>query len=277
MSRFSFRRILAGGLLGSTLTALGVVIAPAASAETALPRPVVSHTVVQANEYFSVSVTGCTARPGGSTPWLTITSPDGHVGDGALSPADGAFEFRELFGPNTPKGTYRLQVVCDDYVGKRTYPLTAITFGALPVPAECTTGCATVAPGQTLTPGGGVVPGEKRVLRLTGYLPFEKVRLVLHSTPQDLGTVDADASGTLTVLFTVPAGTPAGGHNLVVTRADGSTVSYPVTIAAAPAAAEPTLANTGADVTVPLVIGSALVLAGAGTIVAARRREGARA
>ncbi|CCG04593.1 LPXTG cell wall anchor domain-containing protein [Blastococcus saxobsidens] len=137
------------------------------------------------------------------------------------------------------------------------------------MPPECASGCATVAPGATLTPERAAVPGETRYLRLTGYLPLEQVTLVLHSTPQHLGTLTADAAGILTVPFTAPAGTAAGAHNLVVTRADGTTVTYPLTVAAA---AKPLLADTGADVTVPLVLGGVLVLAGAGTIVAARRR-----
>ncbi|WP_158544600.1 hypothetical protein [Blastococcus sp. TBT05-19] len=272
MSRLNLRRLLTGALAGAVVAGVGALAAPAASAAD-LPRPVVSHTVVQANEHFTVSVTGCTARPGGSKPWLTLTSPDTPLlGDGGQSYPDGSFEFREVFGPATPKGTYRIQVVCDDYLGQRSYPLAAITFGALPVPAECASGCATVGPGQSIAPAAGVVPGGKLALLLTGYLPLEKVRLALHSTPQDLGEDQADASGRMAFALTVPAGTPAGLHHLVVTRADGSTVRYPVTVAAAPAAARPTLANTGADVTLPLVIGGALVVAGAGAIVAARGR-----
>ncbi|WP_235003075.1 LPXTG cell wall anchor domain-containing protein [Blastococcus haudaquaticus] len=58
-----------------------------------------------------------------------------------------------------------------------------------------------------------------------------------------------------------------------MTRADGSVVSYPVTVAAG----GKQLASTGADVTAPLVGGLALVLVGAGAMVVARRRSGAAA
>ncbi|SOD92905.1 LPXTG-motif cell wall anchor domain-containing protein [Blastococcus haudaquaticus] len=71
----------------------------------------------------------------------------------------------------------------------------------------------------------------------------------------------------------MPAGAPAGAHTLKVTRADGSVVSYPVTVAAG----GKQLASTGADVTAPLVGGLALVLVGAGAMVVARRRSGAAA
>ena len=272
MSR-PYVRIATTVLAGLVLAAGALVVAPTASAAD-LPRPTVSHTTVKANEQFTVSGTGCVAGPGGVPPWVTITSPDTtEMGDGMLAQSDGSWSLTEAFSSGHPQGTFRLKVVCDDYQTQREYPLVPITYGELPVPAECAAGCQTVAPGTTLTPEKGVAPGEKRVLRLTGYLPNETVTLVLHSTPQNLGTFTADSSGTLTVSFTAPAGTPAGAHNLVVTRADGSTVTYPVTIAAA-AAAGPTLASTGADVTAPLVIGITLLLAGAGALFLARRSRG---
>ncbi|WP_116453173.1 LPXTG cell wall anchor domain-containing protein [Blastococcus litoris] len=270
MSRPALRRITTGLLAGLALVAGAVSVAPAAAAAD-LPRPTVSHTSVQANEYFTVSGSGCVAGPGGTAPWVTITSPDTpEMGDGMLVLPDGTWSFRETFSAGHPQGTFRLQVTCDDYVTQSKYPLVAVTLGTVPVPAECASGCQTVAPGTTLTPDDkGVAPGEKRMLRLSGYLPNEVVTLVLHSTPQNLGTFTADSSGTITVAFTVPAGTPAGAHNLVVTRADGTTVTYPVTVAKA----GPRLASTGADVTVPLVLGGGLVLAGAGALVVARRRS----
>jgi LPXTG-motif cell wall-anchored protein len=270
MFRPSVRRIATTVVAGFALTTGALVVATAASAAD-LPRPTVSHTTVKIEEFYTISGTGCFDTSGTGVLNVSITSPEGEIGDSHGVNPDGTWSFREKFEAGSKEGTYRVQAVCSDYNSQRTYPMVTITLGNLPVPAECASGCATVAPGATLTPDKGQAPGEKRVLRLTGYLPNEVVTLVLHSTPQNLGTVTADSSGTLTVAFTVPAGTPAGAHNLVVTRADGSTVTYPVTVAAA----KPRLANTGADVTVPLAIGVGLVLAGGGTLLLARRRQGA--
>jgi hypothetical protein len=269
MTRPPVRRLAAGLLVGLALTAGTLVAAPAASAADPLPRPTVSHTAVKQGEFFTVAGTGCFDTDGDGIVNITITSPEGEIGNAAGVNADGSWSFREAIGKD---GTYRLQVTCDNYAGQGQYPLVAITVGDLPVPPECAAGCTTVAAGQPLTQKA-VVPGEKHVLRLTGYLPNEVVTLVLHSTPQDLGTFTADSSGTLTVTLAAPAGTTAGAHNLVVTRADGTTVSYPVTIAAA--AAKPQLASTGADVTVPLVVGIGLEPAGAGALFLARRGRGA--
>ena len=63
-----------------------------------------------------------------------------------------------------------------------------------------------VAPGATLTPGAAVAPGVLRNLALFGYMPFERVTLVLHSTPRTLGTFTADANGIVVVAFRAPAG-----------------------------------------------------------------------
>jgi LPXTG-motif cell wall-anchored protein len=268
MSRPALRRITTGLLAGLALVAGAVTVAPAAAADD-LPRPTVSHTVVKQGEYFTVSGSGCVAGPGGMEPFVMLTSPDApEIGDGAQVGPDGTWSLTNAFSAPA-HGTYQLKAVCDDYQSQRAYPTVTITVGEPTVPAECASGCRTVAPGATLTPDKAVAPGEKRMLRLTGYLPNEVVTLVLHSTPQNLGTFTADAFGTLTVPFVVPAGTPAGAHNLVVTRADGSTVTYPVTVAAA----GPRLASTGADVTVPLALGGGLLLTGAGLLVVARRRR----
>ena len=128
----------------------------------------------------------------------------------------------------------------------------------------------TAAPGQSLTPAKPAVPGQKFELNLTSYAPGEATTWVLHSTPRPLGTFTADASGILSAALTIPQGVEAGAdHELHVTRADGSVVIYPIRIAAA----EKSLAYTGTDVTVPLVLDGSLVVAGAGVLVAARRRS----
>ena len=272
MSR-PYARIATTVLAALAFAAGALVVAPTASAAD-LPRPTVSHTTVKANEQYTVSGTGCVAGPGGVSPWVTLTSPDTtEMGDGMLAQSDGSWSLTEAFSAGHPQGTFRLRSSATT-----TRPNANIRWSPSPTascrsPRSAPRAARPWRPAPRSTPEKGVAPGEKRVLRLTGYLPNETVTLVLHSTPQNLGTFTADSSGTVTVAFTAPAGTPAGAHNLVVTRADGSTVTYPVTIAAA-AAARPTLASTGADVTAPLLVGITLLLAGAGALFLARRSRG---
>jgi hypothetical protein len=69
-----------------------------------------------------------------------------------------------------------------------------------------------------------------------GFTPAELVDVSLHSDPIDLGDFTADADGSVTVTFTVPADLPPGPHDLVFTGLDsgqiaglGFTVTSPTT------------------------------------------------
>lgn len=282
MSRASLNRLAAGSLLGLVLAGASVVAAPAA---LAAPSPVVSATTVAPGQSFTVSGVDCElstdpTNPDGALAFLDIThlglgeSPEIQVVDYVDPGGDGTWTMTLTVPANHPLGTYDLVSVCTTYYGdpEFLYPTLQVTIGAAApaAPAACGTNCQVIAPGSTLTPGGvAIAPGVVRNLALYGYLPFEQVKLVLHSTPQTLGTFTADANGIVVVSFKVPAGTAAGDHTLKVTRADGSVVSYAVKIAAA----GKQLASTGADVTVPLVGGTALLLAGGGALFLSRRRR----
>jgi hypothetical protein len=108
---------------------------------------------------------------------------------------------------------------------------------------------------------------------LKGFQPYEKVTLVLHSTPVELGTFTADANGVVTAEFTLPTGTPLGQHTLAYTGDKGSYFEDPLTLTADGKA----LAYTGASIGLPLVGGSVLLAAGAGALVVGRRRRTAGA
>jgi hypothetical protein len=130
----------------------------------------------------------------------------------------------------------------------------------------------------TATTDSTPAPGEKVVRVIKGFQPHEGVTLVLHSTPTTIGTFEADAQGVLTVSFTLPAGVPAGTHTFAFDGNMGSHFEETVTVAAAGTAvatASESLAYTGADVTVPLVAGTGLVVLGGATVFAARRRKAA--
>ena len=124
--------------------------------------------------------------------------------------------------------------------------------------------------------------GRKVVKVLTGFKPGEVVTVTLHSTPQTVGTFTADASGTVTVEFTVPAGTPTGDHTLVYEGDMGTYFQETLSVTAAAAtsnASSSSLAYTGADIALPLGLGVGALALGGGLVFAARRRsaEGSQA
>jgi LPXTG-motif cell wall-anchored protein len=97
-----------------------------------------------------------------------------------------------------------------------------------------------------------------------------------------MGTFTADQNGTVTVSFTVPAGTPTGDHTLVYEGNMGTYFqeSFSVTTAAATSnASSSSLAYTGADIALPLGLGVGALALGGGLVFAARRRsaEGSQA
>ncbi|TQN41882.1 LPXTG-motif cell wall-anchored protein [Blastococcus colisei] len=277
MPRPFLTRLATGSLLGVVLAGASLATAPAAGA--APSTPVLSPSSVTAGQSFTVSGAGCTPSTDPTNPIAAVAfidlGPDAQmgIGDGAEPAADGSWTVSLTIPEGFQSGTYDVISGCADYLGtyEFQYPTTTVTVGrpVPPAPATCGSNCQVVAPGAKLSADRAVVPGELRNLALYGYLPFEQVTLVLHSTPQTLGTFTADANGIVVVAFRAPEGTTAGDHTLKVTRADGSVVSYAITIAAA----KEQLASTGADVTVPLMVGGALLAAGGGALVVARRRN----
>jgi hypothetical protein len=95
---------------------------------------------------------------------------------------------------------------------------------------------------------------------------------ILHSDPVVLGTVVADAAGNISFAFDIPAGVPLGTHTLVLTGlTSGLWGQITVELVAAPAAAAPTLAATGAEPGALLAGTWALLVAGAVLVLIARR------
>ncbi|MGY1660440.1 LPXTG cell wall anchor domain-containing protein [Geodermatophilus sp. SYSU D00705] len=305
-------RVAAGALLGLAVTGSTLIAAPAAFAAPA--APVVAPGSVAAEQVFTVSGTDCPEGVPGNPNLIMVGIDDGSpelLQNGDFAAADGTWSLELAFKAGTTPGTYEVHAACVDYLGfyevsptyttNVEYPVATVTLvdpNAEPTtpttstPAPSTTPAPTAAfvPGaKPNTPGIATTttsattdstpaPGEKVVRVIKGFQPYEQVSLVLHSTPTPIGTFPADAQGVLTVEFTLPAGVPAGTHTLAFDGNMGSHFEETVTVVAAGATvatASESLAYTGADVTVPLVAGTGLVLLGGATVFAARRRKAA--
>ncbi|MGR6965557.1 hypothetical protein ACU610_13935 [Geodermatophilus sp. URMC 61] len=314
MSRTTTRAAALTGLTATTV-ATGLLLAPAAFAAP-LTAPVVDPDPVAAEETFTVSGAGCLsadyANPETrSAVVVAVGDPEDDqplLGD-AIEPAEnGTWSLELAFEVGTPGGEYVVVADCLDYNGNllSEYPITTVTLtapAATPATPTETAAPTTTAPAtkptgairgsQANTPGvaspdGGSATGDSTALGrkvvkvLTGFKPREVVTVTLHSTPQTVGTFTADANGTVTVEFTVPAGTPTGEHTLVYEGSMGTYFQEAFTVTAAAGtsnASSSSLAYTGADIALPLGLGVGALALGGGLVFAARRRsaEGSQA
>lgn len=181
--------------------------------------------------------------------------------------------------------------VPDDYFITAEYAPVDFDVTAPPVTTTTTSTMVTTtvtsppAPTIVATPTS-VFPGDTIAVNASGFKPGSNVVITLESDPVNLGTFVADSAGRIATNIVVPTDFPAGNHTIKLTGTDigsavlvlttgitvGSRIQV-VTTTAAPATTG-TLPQTGSPVTEPaLLIGGALVLAGAGALVAARRRR----
>ncbi len=122
-------------------------------------------------------------------------------------------------------------------------------------------------------------PGQNVSVTATGFAAAASVDVTVHSTPQDLGTVTADSTGTVTYAFLVPTTLEAGAHTLVFTSGSTTgTYAFVVSTTAATTAAADggttdggttdtagsTLPHTGADVVIYLLVALILMVTGVG-------------
>lgn len=135
-----------------------------------------------------------------------------------------------------------------------------------------TAGTAVLALAAARPTHPSVAQGDSQSVTGTGFAAGEHVSGVLHSGAVALRPATANASGTATVTFTVPATLPAGGHTVVLTGVtSGLSSAATFTVLAGPS-----LAATGLDGTAALsdaLLGTALVISGAGALYAGRRRR----
>ena len=120
-----------------------------------------------------------------------------------------------------------------------------------------------------------VVPGQKITVTGTGFAPGATVVITFESTPVTLATVAADSGGTFSAVVTIPTNATPGIHTIKATGAgaDGGTLvlSAQVTVSGTSGG---TLARTGSDNILPLLLVAAgLVLVGGVLIFSVRRRQ----
>jgi hypothetical protein len=117
-----------------------------------------------------------------------------------------------------------------------------------------------------------VTVGAQVTLSGSGYQPGSVVELVVYSTPVSLGSVVADANGAFSATVTLPASMANGKHHLVSVGVDAA--GNPRYLVSEIIVSGGTgLAYTGFSPAPYLGGGAALLLAGAGLIVAGRRRR----
>jgi LPXTG-motif cell wall-anchored protein len=276
MTRPNARRIAGGAVTLGTAAAALLLGAPAASAAD-LPTPTVSATTIAPNSYVTVSGTGCLEPGTVPLPAGIIIAGDSglQIGGAGMAQADGSWSIKALVGAGSTLGTHQIKVTCDRYDGEAAYGAVTVTIGTAsttpapaPAPKPLATGNRTTL--DKITNGTPFTLGEHFSASYPGFKPFEVVTIVLHSTPQNVGTFTADASGVVTVSFSIPAGTVSGSHSLTMSGSLGTSFAQALTVSSSRS-----LAYTGTDVTAPLTVGGSLLLVGGGLLVAARRRKAA--
>jgi titin len=203
---------------------------------------------------------------------LTWTNEGGQSGGGAPFCHTPATVYT-CTAPAQPGVTHDLVIAAADSssygLGEPAFATSGIVPASRTVPKS--TGDLTLPAGKTST----VPAGEKMTVSGTGYSPVSTVTVLIYSEPRVLATVRTDGSGSFSVEVTVPEGLPAGQHTLVAAGIDpmGAMryLTLPVTVSGT---GTPTLAYTGADVTLPAIGGSLAVLVGGGLLLVARRRPG---
>jgi hypothetical protein len=297
MSRVSPLRLCSTAGLTLGVTAVGLAFAPAAFASAPeLVAPTAPGTVV-AGEEFEVSGADCQqTTPDKAIEVYLVTSAAGDsVEDDEIfvtTPAEDGTWTATLSFPTDTTGEHAVFAFCDDtyYEFPLEYPpaLVTVTAPATPhtppapptvAPTGAIRGVSANTPGVA-SPDGGAATGDnatagKKVVKvLTGFKPHEVVTVTLHSAPVKVGTFTADASGTVRVEFTVPAGTPAGTHTLVYEGSLGTYFQESLTVAAAAGSGD-NLAYTGASVAMPLGLGAGALALGGGLVLMTRRRNAA--
>jgi hypothetical protein len=271
MTRPSRRRGAAAvRTLGTAATTLLLGTTAASAAD--LPAPTISATTIAPGQSVTISGTGC-VEPGDVvlSAGIIIAGDSGlEIGDGEQANANGTWSISTSIGAGSTLGTHQIKVTCDRYDGEAAYPPITVTIGTAPAapvaaPKPLNSGDRTTY--DKVTAGTPFTLGERFSASYPGFKPFEVVTLVLHSTPQNVGTFTANASGVVTVSFTIPAGTVAGSHSLTMSGNLGTSFAQALTVASSRS-----LAYTGTDVATPLAVGGSLLLVGGALLVAARRR-----
>ncbi|NEK84208.1 fibronectin type III domain-containing protein [Blastococcus saxobsidens] len=246
-------------------------------------EPTVAQTVTPRHVLGAPTGVTATAGPGSITvTWAPPADPTGITGYEAWAMPAGAQSSAGLVKCpplsaaarsctiGVPVGQeYSVGVVALDAAGRgeSAFVLTGkIQAAAAPATLPKSSGALSTTKGAVKT----LAPGASVTLTGGGYLPGSTVTLLMYSTPTVLGTTVADASGNISATVTLPAG--SGNHTLVAGGVDPSGAPHNLTMAVTLKAGAG-LANTGADIALPLAGGAAALLLGGGLLVASRRRS----
>ena len=260
--------------LTTSLAALAMgVAAPLAFAGTAHAAPAapsITPNPVAQDGSFIVAGAGCVDANGPGSVTLEITYPDGRVDtlDPDTAGDNGAWS-QELApeAGTVAAGSHQILAYCDLYEDGFEYPAATLLVKALPSDAP------TIS-----VDDAALVVNQKVTVSVSGFGGDEDLTAVLHSSPVTLGTMHTDLFGDASATFTIPAGTPAGTHTIVVTDAAGGSVQVTITVSnqtvtvVSSSKGGPTLADTGVDTAPYGVAAAALLLAGAGSLALGRRR-----
>jgi hypothetical protein len=186
-------------------------------------------------------------------PAPTVTLGAGALPDGLTLDASTGL----VSGTPTTPGEYRFTLVATNGIGPGATAF-EVTIDVL-------------GPPQVAVARAEVVAGQEQSVTGSGFVPGERVAVEMASDPVDLGTVTADAAGTIALTFTVPAATPPGTHTVTATGRGGAGVATFAVVeeaVAEPPADEPddALAVTGAAV--GPVVGAVAALLGVGLVLA---------
>lgn len=154
-----------------------------------------------------------------------------------------------------------------------------VAMTAAPAAAQYPPEGPTAGVGSTTVSLGGQV-----TVTGSGWRAGSQVTITLLSNPRTLGTAQVDQDGTFSTTVTVPSDVPPGRHTLRLsgTGADGTPRTVDTRLQVKPAAPPdeappeqqpPALAATGMNSGLGAAAGLGLLVAGAGALLLARRRQ----
>lgn len=164
-------------------------------------------------------------------------------------------------------------------------PATRIPTGTVLV-LTATDGAGNVSDPASVRVGGPTIAldrdvaaaGDTQVATGRGFLPGESVSGILTSSPVDLGTLTADATGTVTFTFVLPADIEPGTHRVTLTGERSGDVSAEFDVSPSATPLTPGLLSTTGGTGLPWHTGVAILLVVFGGLIAVtgRRRRVSR-
>lgn len=115
--------------------------------------------------------------------------------------------------------------------------------------------------------------GESIEIVGTGFTAGHEITAILHSEPMTIGTAVADERGVARFSYTIPATTPIGSHEIVLTDAATGASAWTALLVEAAVTKGRGLASTGADAASLLALATLFAATGAVVSTCAKRRR----